>query len=67
MGEGVPLFNFKEIEELTGMVRSIQSDNTQKLDDILAEMVDIEQNSILGIVLCLISQLAGRRRMCPTI
>lgn len=47
----MPLLNIGQIEELTGMVRSIQSDNTRKLEDILAEMVDIEQSSILGIVL----------------
>lgn len=51
MDEAVPLLNIEQIEELTSMVRSIQTENTRKLEDILAEMVEVEQSSILGMVL----------------
>jgi len=50
MDNKVPLLNFEQIEELINMVRTIQLDNTKKLETILSETVEIEQTTILSIV-----------------
>jgi hypothetical protein len=46
--EAVPLLSLDQIEELAGMVRSIQAENRSDLDEVLSERVEIEHTSIMS-------------------
>lgn len=44
-----PLLSFDQIDELTAMIHGIADINKKKLDDVLNELIDLENTSILSI------------------
>lgn len=48
MESTVPLLNPEQIEEVNHMILGISEENKKKLDELLAEIVEIENTSILS-------------------
>jgi hypothetical protein len=48
MDSTIPLLNPEQIEELSAMVHGISEENKKKLNDLLAEAVDVEKTSVLS-------------------
>jgi hypothetical protein len=49
METGIPLLSPDQIEELNNMILGISEENKKKLDDLLAEITEVENTSILSI------------------